>query len=216
VSLLQYSSLYCPRMSVLQQLVIDLDVSVQQQPVLCQKMACSSLWCTWTVCLQEPVLHRDVSVYKSFCVHLRCLSNMCRACAALMRVCLQELFCSPEVSVDYIEPVLHLFLYVYKSFVQHLEVSIFKSLCCICAFLSTRALFCICACMQFTRVLCCTWTCLPTRVQCMLYLEEHSLQIFWFCSVFFETCLLVCFGCFDRNTEKTEKYFFFHIGSPIF
>ncbi len=63
-------------MSVLQQLVLHLDVSVQQQPVLCQKMCYSSLWCTWTVCLQKPVLHRDVSVYKSFCVHPRCLSTL--------------------------------------------------------------------------------------------------------------------------------------------
>ena len=128
MSLLQYSSLYCPR-RCLQQLVLHLDVYVQQQPVLCQKMAYSTLWCTWTVCLQEPVLHRDVSVYKSFCVHLRCLSNIqYRACAALMRVCPQELLCAPEGSVDYIEPVLHLFLSVYKSFLLHLEVSVFKSL----------------------------------------------------------------------------------------
>ncbi len=146
----------------------------------------------------------NLSVYKSQCRTETCLSTrafvctwgVCqiyRACAALNRVCLQELLCAPEVSVDYIEPVLHLFLSVYKSFVQHLEVSVFKSLCCICAFLSPRALFCICACLQSTRVLCCTWTCLPTRVQCMLYLEEHSLQ-FFFLSVFSkQVCLFRLF-----------------------
>jgi hypothetical protein len=52
-----------------------------------------------------------------------------------MRVCLQELFCTPEVSVYNIEPVLHLFVHgsvclqepvlhlcisVYQSFVLHL------------------------------------------------------------------------------------------------
>ncbi len=132
-------SVLSPEVSVLQQLVFHLDVSVQQQPVLCQKMAYSSLWCTWTACLQEPVLHRDVSVYKSFCVHLRCLSNtIYGACAVLMSVCLQELLCAPEVSVDYKEPVLHLFLSVYKSFVStwkclssrallHLCISVYQS-----------------------------------------------------------------------------------------
>ncbi len=59
-----------------QQLVLHLDESVQQQPLLCQKVVHSSLWCTWTVCPQEPVLHRNVSVCKSFCVHLRCLSTI--------------------------------------------------------------------------------------------------------------------------------------------
>ncbi len=57
-------------------------------------------------------------------VHLDCLST--RASAAPRLVCLQELLCPPEVSVDYIESVLHLFLSVYKSFkiVLHLEVYI--------------------------------------------------------------------------------------------
>jgi hypothetical protein len=148
---------------------------------------------------------------------ITCLST--RASAEPRRVCLQELLCAPEVSVDYIEPVLHLFLSVYKIFVQHLEVSVFKSLCCICAFLSTRALFCICACLKSTRVLCCTWTCLPTRAQCMLYLEEHSLQFFLFFFRFFRN-RFVCFSCFDKcskHRNKPKKYsFWFHIGSPIF
>ncbi len=98
-------SVLAPEVSVLKQLVLHQDVSVQQQPVLCQKMAYSSLWCTWTVCLQELVLqHRDMSAYRCLCVHLRCLST------------------------TYCKPVLHLFLSVYKSFVLHLEVSVFKSL----------------------------------------------------------------------------------------
>ena len=60
-------SVLSPEVSVLQQLVLHLyPIPVQEQPVLCQKMAYSSLWCTWTVCLQEPVLHQDMSVYKSF------------------------------------------------------------------------------------------------------------------------------------------------------
>jgi len=81
-------------------------------------MAYSSLWCTLNACLQVPVLHRDVSVYKSFCLHLRCLPtvyslcctytypsirDLCctwkclssRACAALVHVCLRELCAAP-------------------------------------------------------------------------------------------------------------------------
>ncbi len=57
------------------------------------------------------------------CVTWTCLST--RACDAVMCDCLQEL-------------------------VLHLDVSVLKSLCCTCAFLSTGAF-------------CCTWTCLSTR-----------------------------------------------------
>ncbi len=115
VSLLQYSSLYCPRSCLSCSSLCFTWTYLFNSSLccMCQKMAYSSLWCTWTVCLQEPVLHRDVSVYKSFCVHLRCLSNIW-SLFALMRVCLQELLCAPEVSVDYIEPVLHLSLSVYN------------------------------------------------------------------------------------------------------
>ena len=169
-------SVLSPEVSVLQQLVFHLDVSVQQQPVLCQKMAYSSLWCTWTVCLQKPALHRDVSVYKSFCVHLRCLSNIWSLCCTYACLSTRAFVCTWGVFRLYRACAALSLVRLY--FVQHLEVSVFKSLCCICAFLSTRALFCICACLQSTRVLCCTWTCLPTRVQCRLYLEEHSLQHF--------------------------------------
>jgi hypothetical protein len=55
--------------------------------------------CTWCVCLQEePMLNLCVSVYKSFFVHLVCLSTR-RAYVELMCVCLQKLFCAPGVSV---------------------------------------------------------------------------------------------------------------------
>jgi hypothetical protein len=140
-------------------------------------------------------------------VHLDCLST--RASAAPRRVCLQLLLCAPKVSANYLEHVLHYMRIrlLYKSFVLHLEVSIFKSLCCTCESLSTRALCCTCAC------LCCTWTCLPTRVQCMVYLEEHSLQTF-FCLFRFSRNRFVCFGCFDmcskhRNKPK-NRFFWFH------
>ncbi len=73
--------------------------------------------------LQQLVVHPDCP--KSQCCTETCLSTrafvctcgVCQiygACAALMRVCLQELLCTLEVSVDYIEPVLHLFLSVYN------------------------------------------------------------------------------------------------------
>ncbi len=106
VSLLQYNSLYYPR-KYLSWSSLGFTWTYllnSMQPVLWQKMAYSSLWCAWTVCLQEQVLHRDVSVYESFCVHLRCLS-----------------------SVDYIDPVLHLCMSVFQSFVLYLCWSVYKS-----------------------------------------------------------------------------------------
>jgi hypothetical protein len=78
-------------------------------------------------CIQEPVLHLCVSVYKSFCAHLdvsvfkslcctcaglstralictwTCLSS--RACIALVRICLQELCAAPGL-VFHQQPVL--------------------------------------------------------------------------------------------------------------
>jgi hypothetical protein len=119
-----------------------------------------------------------------------------------MRVCLQELLCAPEVSVDYTEPVLHLFLSVYIRASAPGSVCL-QEPCCICALLSTRALFCICACLQSTKVLCCTWMCLPPRVQCRLYLEEQSLQIFFVSFGYFRN-RFVCFSCF--NTCSKHRY----------
>ncbi len=66
-----------------QQFVLHLDVSVRQQPVLCQEVygpQYSSLCCTWSIRLQEIL-----------CCTWTCLSTT--ACAALERVCLQELLC---------------------------------------------------------------------------------------------------------------------------
>ncbi len=119
MSLLQYC-LYCPRIC-LQQFVLHLDVSVQQKPVLCQKMAYSSLWCTWTVCLQEPVLHRDVSVYKSFCVHLRCLSTIQSLCCTSSSPSIRAFCCTWKCLSS--RALLHLCISVYQSFVLHLCLS---------------------------------------------------------------------------------------------
>jgi hypothetical protein len=73
-------------------------------------MAYSSLRCICTVCLQEPVLHLDmsiytgfcvapgVSVYKSFVLHMDVsVYKSFVFCAAPGCVCLQELCSTPEV-----------------------------------------------------------------------------------------------------------------------
>ncbi len=145
---------------VIQEPILPLDGYVLKQPVLPGQVfsieadATSGRICSKAACavpedgLQQPVVHLD------------CQSI--RGSAGPRRVCLQELWCEPQLSVDYIEPVLHLCVSVCKSFVLRLKVSVFKSLCCTCACLSTRALCCTCAYLS-TRVLCCTWTCLPTN-----------------------------------------------------
>ncbi len=178
-------SVLSPEVSVLQQLVLHLyPIPVQEQPVLCQKMAYSSLWCTWTVCLQEPVLHRDVSVYKSFCVHLRCLSSLCctyscpsiralcctwkclssRACAAFVHFCLPEL-CSAPVLV-----------------------------CSLQEFCTAPGRVCLQECS-----VCYTW-------------RSTVYKFFLFVSVFFETGLFVSVVSIRvRNTETNRKIiFWFH------
>jgi hypothetical protein len=77
------------RVSVLQQSVL-LDISAQQQPVLCQNVyglpiaACAATGLH--VSLHVPVLHPDLS--------------------PLSHLCLKELFCEPGVRQQ--EPVLHL------------------------------------------------------------------------------------------------------------
>ncbi len=83
----------------------------------------SSLCYTWTISLHEHVLHLDVSVYWRFCVRLTlvsvfkslCCTCVClttrascciwtfqstRACAAPVRVCLQELMCCTCMDVS--------------------------------------------------------------------------------------------------------------------
>ncbi len=124
---------------------------------VCSMAACAA---PERVCLQEPVLHRCVSVYKSLCCTGACLST--RACATPVRVCLQE-------------PVLHLCLSVYKN------------LCRTGACLSTRALRC-------------SWTCLPVGVHCTIY------KIL--CCLFRNRNVVLVVSIHVRNTEQTEKMFF--------
>jgi hypothetical protein len=216
-------------LSGLKQSVLPLDVSVLQQPVLTLDMplllqssctwghlclclclycprrwlSCSILCFTWTYLFNCSLCCArrwptaacgapGLSVYKSQCCTETCLPTGAFVCT--WGVC----------RLHTVKPVLHLFVSVYKIFVLHLKVSVFKSLWCICAFLSTRALFCTCACLQSTRVLCCTWTCLPTWVQCMQYLEKQSLQNFFVCFGFFRNSF-VCIGCFDTCSKHRNK-----------
>jgi hypothetical protein len=105
--------------------------------------------CTWGVCLREPELHLDVSVYKSFSVHLGCLST--------------------------IEPVLNLCVSVYRRFFVHLGclstracaaitcVSVYKRFYVLLGCLSTRGcaapmcvLFVLFLCMSVYKSLCFT------------------------------------------------------------
>ncbi len=121
--------------STVQQSVLSPEVSVLHQPgSVCPASACALpvRICSTAACAvpEDGLQHAacgapGLSVYESQCCTETCLSTrafVCTwgvyqiygACAALMRVCLQELLCAPEVSVDYIEPVLHLFLSVYN------------------------------------------------------------------------------------------------------
>jgi hypothetical protein len=78
--------------------------------------------------LFEPVLQLDVSVYKSFCAAHRDVSVFycTRACAALMRVRLQEL--SAATGRVYKSMCCTCAcLSIYKSFALHLDVSTYKS-----------------------------------------------------------------------------------------
>jgi hypothetical protein len=148
---------------------------VQNRDVSVYKSFCAT---EVSVKYTEPVLHLIVSVYKSFCVHLT------------------------VVSVDYIEPVLHLFLSVYKSFVQHLEVSVFKSLCCICAFLSTRAFvlhLCLSA-VYKSSVLHLDVFAYKSPV----YAISGGAQFTIFFLRFFQNRFF-CFGCFDKCLKHRNK-----------
>jgi hypothetical protein len=118
--------------------------------LLCFTFSVHFACATWTeevYGLQQPVLHLDVFVnknfcaapevfvYKSLCCTWTCLSTKAfvlllgclstRACAALMRVWLQELLCCTWTCLS--SGVLHLWVSVYKSFVVHLDVSAYKS-----------------------------------------------------------------------------------------
>jgi hypothetical protein len=98
------------------QFVLALDMSVLQHPIpeyVWSTAACAVSGVVWTtatcaaskcVCLQMPVLHLYMSVYKSFC-------------AASIRVCLQD-------------PLLHLDMCVFESFYAATRCIVYKSLCC--------------------------------------------------------------------------------------
>jgi hypothetical protein len=117
-----------------------------------------------------------------------------------MRVCLKELLCVPEVSV---EPVLHLFLSVYKSFctwkclssraLLHLYTSVYQSfvlhLCLSAVYKSSVLHLDVFACKS------------PVY---RLNLEEHSLQIFLVCFGYFRN-RFVCFSCFDMCSTHRNK-----------
>jgi hypothetical protein len=100
-----------------------------------RSMAYSSLCSIYTVCLQEPVLHLDVSIYTGFCATPACLSTraLCftRTCLPTKCVCLQELCAAPGRACLH-EFLLHLCVSVYKSFVTRLDVSANKSAGCNC------------------------------------------------------------------------------------
>jgi hypothetical protein len=143
--------------------------------------AYSSFRCTWTVPLQEPVLH----------LHFR-LQELCAA---------PECFCLQE-------PALHLCVSVYKSFVLHLDMStrvyaapVRVRLAEICAApgrvcLQERVLQ---LCMSANKS---TAHSLPVDVQ--------STHFFWFVFGMFRN-RHVCFGCFDtcsKNRNKSKKVFF--------
>ncbi len=210
----QCSRLCCLCMDayVNQEPILPLDESVLKQPVLPGQVfskeayAASARICSKAACavpedgLQKPVVHLD------------CQST--RGSAAPRCVCLQELWCAPEVSVDYIEPVLHLCVSVCKIFVLHLKVSVFKSLCCTCSMcMSVYPELCAAPLLICLQEFCAApgRVCLQTRVQCMLYLEEHSSHTFFVvCFVFFRN-RFVCFGCFDtcsKHRNKPKNIFF--------
>jgi hypothetical protein len=180
---LLYSSLYVPGG------VLHLDVSVHQQPVLCQEvyglqqlllllnclstrawatpgrvLSTKAFVCILGVCLLEPVLNLCVSVYRRFCVHLGCLST--RACVALMCVRLQEILCAPVVSfykslccthvcvrlqellcAPWVSSTRVCAAPIFVLFVLFLGMSVYKSLCFTCMWMSTRTL-------------CGTWSCM--------------------------------------------------------
>ncbi len=147
--------------------------------------AYSSLCCTCTVHLQEPVLHLDVSMYKSFCaapgrdvsayksfeLYWTCLST--KPVVAPVRVCLQAL-CDAPGRVCLQEPVaapVHVCLQELCDAPGHV-------------------------CLQESSP-CCTCRCALLRC------------IFRFVSVCFETCMFVSVVSIHvRNTETNRKNIF--------
>jgi hypothetical protein len=121
-----------------------------------------------------------------------------------MRVCLQELLCAPEVSVDNTEPVLHLFFSVYKSFLLHLEVSVFKSLAafvhfCLPELCSASVL--VCSLQEF----CASPGCVCLQESSVGYTWRSTVyKKFFVCFGFFRN-RFVCFGCFDTCSKHRNK-----------
>jgi hypothetical protein len=143
-------------------------------------MAFSSLCCTWTVCLQNPVQLLEVSiyngffaspgvsVYKSLCCNDACPST--KAFELHLDVSLFKRVCCTCACLSIIALCFTCTCLPYKSFVLHLDVSVFKKMCCTCTCLSSRAMCCTCTCLPtrglcctWTRALCCTWTFLSIR-----------------------------------------------------
>jgi hypothetical protein len=152
-------------------------------------MAYNSLCCCciYTVCLQEPVLHLDVSIYTGFCATpgvsvykaARANGRVClqEPCAAPGCVCLQEL-CATPGRVCLQKPLLHLCVSAcLQELCDGLEVSVYYS----------------------------------PRCNCRCWVVKKN----WFVSICFKTTnRYVYFGCFDtcskhRNKPKqTEKFIF--------
>ncbi len=174
--------------SVLQQPVLSLDVSVLQKPLALLENLDMSVWQQPMLpldvsvlqqpggfCLQQLVLHLDVSVYLSLCWIWTCLSK--RAFVLHRDVCSQE-------------PVLHLYVRVLcraacnvpggvdlQQLVLYLDVSVYKSLCLYCIWMCLSLYKCFCAALGYVCLqepvlhlhvsvyesFCCTWTCLHAR-----------------------------------------------------
>jgi hypothetical protein len=130
---------------------------------------------------------------KQLVLHLYCLST--RACAAPERVYHQELlcWCCTRGSV-YKSFVLHQDVSAYKSFkAAPGRVSVYKSLCCTCANLSTTQELCDAPgrfCLQESG----------PRCTCKCTVEK----MFWVCFGLFRN-RYVCFGCFDDTCSKLRN-----------
>ncbi len=90
------------------------DVSVQQQPVLCQEVSGP----------QQPLLHQDVSVCIVLNTDVPVYKNLCCTCTCVFTahgsICIQELASAAPLRS------------VYKSYCAETDVSIPKSMCCTC------------------------------------------------------------------------------------
>jgi hypothetical protein len=144
--------------------------------------------CAWGVCLQEPVLHLQYacSSTSAFCRTWTCLSS--RACAAPVRVCLQELCTAPE-----------------RVCLQE---------CCTCACLSRRDLCCTWTCLPTRACAATMHVCLQEHSPfCACRCTLVYTFLFGLFSVCFETDMFVSVvSIYVQNTEtnrnKPKKVFF--------